>query len=341
MVSTVRSVKISRQHRVRTIALTWTIDQLPRDEAFNLCSTRIHLRGDNHQSLRPTDEDPHLIDKVLKGMFLAKHEAFDPAMNGDSDGQIDDVVVIDPTSDKLSMLQSIVDQLVPLLHLQKPSKTELEAALVKAESYKPKVYKAHTVKAPRPRYYGLSIPLSLAEYILTALQAMEDSAASKPRAFLQMLKDKQRVELHPHVTLVHEKEVKPKDGTASVDSAATDEPTPRVLWDELKPLTEKDSATKVQLTIGPRLLWTERVMVLEVQSIQSVDKLGSLRQATTLLSNLHITVGTADTSITGVAGRFLMQDSKSATSSTDRDGIEIHSLDIGTTAKTGELKGMS
>lgn len=299
------------------IALCWDVDKVPGNVLQRICSDRILVRGENHQSLR-ADEESKVHELILQ-RFVNQYQPFDQALNGDSDGAYDEVVHINPELSKLEMLHAIIDSLVPLLALKRPSNEDIANALEKAEAYKPSLRKDQLEDTYKIRYYGIALEIDLRCF----LQPFCDNQTH----LLAELIKRDRVEKKPHITIVHEKEV------TNTELPETEQQVFKQLWKNCQLLALKNQ--DVNVVLGPRLMWDRRVMCLEMSNLEPADRFGDANR----MKAFHVTIGTASADINGVEGKWLMEAvQKGETQS--KAGGDIAVLDIGTHSAQGRVRGL-
>lgn len=325
---------LSPEHRVRLIALVWPIDSpsLPRDKLHELCAARIVARGQNHQTLRAGEGHEQAI-----WSFFGQHEKFDPAVNKE-DGAFDETVEVDPAWTKREALEHVVDRLVPIFGLKRPTPEELEEAISFADAYRPQVFKELTLEAKakaeerkKPRYYGV-----LVEQDLKALLAplFPESASALPEPYATLLA-KDRINKSPHVTLVHEMELKSPDEAFRAARQAT--------WDQYVQLvrdakTHGSDSLVVELALGPRIVWDDRVMSIEVSGMRS--EAGTEMGLGTLVGrSLHVTVGTREEDVRPIEGKLVLEAVEKGETTTREGGI-IHVREMEVVQCRGRLTGL-
>jgi len=335
---------VANQYRVRLIALVYPIDSnsLPRDKFHSLMSSRIVQRGDNHQSLRAGE-----LHESIIWQFLGQHEEFDPVGNSTTDGMFDQVIEIKPEWNQFETLKFVVDQLSQIQGLGIPTSENLgdqvlEEAVEWAKSYKVElkketlqdsttaIKKRQPPKLFKPRYYGLLVDVDLRQLI------QEQDLSEGGKSLWNDLVKASRVELKPHVTLVHHVELESRDETFRNKK--------QVLWDKYEKMVNLATVTtngngeqqqsterrvgnqlKVRLTLGPRLVWNDRVMSIEVSSLEQPSSSSSssseVDETISLVEDrsAHITVGTRSSDIRPIEGKILMEKALKATLSTDDD----------------------
>jgi len=159
-------------------------------------------------------------------------------------------------------------------------------------------------KPTKPRYYGLRVEVNLGQLVRDALPEEE---LSNPASLWNHLVKSSRVELHPHVTLVHQVELQSQDPEFKEKK--------RVLWDKYEEMvqhatregsTPEDKQTlEVELTLGPKLVWNDRAMSIEVSSLSQPESDSTISLVED--RSAHITVGTRASDIRPIEGKFLME----------------------------------
>ncbi|GAA5866757.1 hypothetical protein JCM1840_004254 [Sporobolomyces johnsonii] len=355
---------LSPSSRVRLVALVWPIDSptLPRDKFHALCASRIVHRGQNHQSLRAGEGHEQVI-----WQFLGQHEAFDPAVNA-GDGRFDVVIEMKPEWERAEALERALDELakidglIPTERLP-VGKDKVHEALEFARTWAPKIKKAVTPteeqqkkrkKAVEARYYGIAAAFDVHQLVEAHLPVRE---RDDPDSLWSALVKASRVERHPHVTLVHNHELKSEDeGVRRAKQA---------LWDKYAGLVEAAAATAasggggatkdddaaaaaarkldVELVLGPRLVWDGRAMSIEVSALMTKVEVAEGDAPLIELvdgRSAHITVGTRSSDIRPVEGKFLMEAAQRGDKAT-KDGGEIHEVRIAEVRVPGKLAGLS
>ena len=275
-------------------------------------SSRIVSRGQNHQSLRAGESHEAII-----WQFLGQHEEFDQATNAQSDGKFDRVIEMKPEWEREEALAYVIEQLMKVegMGIVDPGEERRREAVEFAKEWKVKnkketsedsssALKKRQQKPTKPRYYGLRVEVNLGQLVRDALPEEE---LSNPASLWNHLVKSSRVELHPHVTLVHQVELQSQDPEFKEKK--------RVLWDKYEGMvqhatregsTPEDKQTlEVKLTLGPRLVWNDRAMSIEVSSLSQPESTSTISLVED--RSAHITVGTRASDIRPIEGKFLME----------------------------------
>ncbi|KAK4702767.1 tRNA ligase, partial [Phenoliferia sp. Uapishka_3] len=322
---------LSPAHRVRLVALVWPIDspELPRDKLHEIFASRIVSRGQNHQTLRAGEGHESAI-----WQFFGQHEKFDQATNKE-DGEFDEVIELNPSWSKMEMLTYVVDQLVPMLGLERPTTQQLEVAIKYADDYKPTVYKeisadakAKLEAAKLPRYYGVAVEQDLQAFLQPLF-----TDKTRP-SILEALILSDRIIKSPHVTLVHEVELKADDVAFRTSRKA--------LWDQYVELIKGakqagSDSLAVQVTLGPRIVWDSRAMSIEVSGMNSAA--GSTMQVGIDGRGAHVTVGTIEETVRPLEGKLLLEAALKG-EKTSALGGEIHMMQVEPVNCRGRLAGL-
>ncbi|GAA5863096.1 hypothetical protein JCM8547_002796 [Rhodosporidiobolus lusitaniae] len=352
---------LSPANNVRLIALVWptNTDTLPRDKFHALCSSRIVIRGENHQTLRAGEGHEQVI-----WQFLGQHESFEPAGNA-ADAKFDHVVEMRAEWSQEEALKHAVEELSKIEGVL-PKETEVplspakvEEAINHARGWKTKVKKEAAPvpqqqskprgKGKEPRYYGLSVDLNVQQFVLEHLPKHEKDDKS---SLWNALVKSSRVEKNPHVTLVHRAELDSKDKDIKAAKQAlwdrysglVDAATKFSSAEDVEQANEAKAKLKVELTLGPRLAWDGRAMSLEVSAIEPKLKPKQGEKPHIELvdgRHAHITVGTKASDIRPVEGKWLMEAvEKGETES--KEGGKIHVVTLSCSTKVpGKLAGLS
>ncbi|GAA5824856.1 hypothetical protein JCM11251_005368 [Rhodosporidiobolus azoricus] len=352
----------SPAHNVRLVALVWptNTDTLPRDKFHALCSSRIVIRGENHQTLRAGEHHEQVI-----WQFLGQHEPFEPATNG-GDGKFDNVIEMraewsqeEALGHALNELAKI-DGVLPAEAKVPLPKAKLDEAIKHARGWKTDIKKEMTPPAQQKgrlakggvegaRYYGIAVDVDLQKFVEQHLPSEDTDAKSS--LFYSLVKSS-RIERHPHVTLVHRTELSSEDAKFRAEKQA--------LWDRYEGLvkTAAEAASSpgaaedvkaakaklnVDLVLGPRIVWDERVMSLEVKALVSSAKDGEGKPLIELTNGrgAHITVGTKSSDIRPVEGKWIAEAVAKGEKET-KEGGKIHILTLeGESRVPGKLAGLS
>ncbi|GAA5900734.1 tRNA ligase [Sporobolomyces salmoneus] len=357
---------LSSLYRIRLIALVYPIDSpsLPRDKFHSLMSSRIVSRGENHQSLRAGTEHEAAI-----WQFLGQHEEFDPVSNATSDGKFDFVVEIKPEATREEALEYLVKELekVQGMGIEDPGEEKRREAIEWAKGYKVEkkkevgestgsaIKKRSPPKNVKPRYYGLSVDVDLKELVEKHLPKPREGETTTPTTLWTELVKSHRVETSPHVTLVHQLELQSPDPVFQSAKQS--------LWNKYERLVQlasssSESATEddrkkklleVEVTLGPKLVWNDRVMSIQVSSLRQLhpstksdndkEEEDLEDESISLVDDRssHITIGTRSSDIRPVEGKFLME--KALLEGGAKEGIE--EIEIGEVKVKARLAGLS
>ncbi|MCO5549564.1 hypothetical protein L7F22_003036 [Adiantum nelumboides] len=268
-------------HRVRLVAVAWSLNALPLNAIHHICSDRIAKRGENHQSLRSTDNKEY--EQIL-WQFLRNLESFGSGEKGGGDqghgdSAFDNLIRLDVNASIEQNLHKLIRELTPLLGLSVPEDKEVKIALGKATEYKVSLKKDVTgAPVQRIRYYGLAIEANI-------IDALHDVLAPYPIALeaFGKLKGENRLIRTPHVTLVHSSEV--EEGKLSA----------RKRWETFSRLANTPNPPLFTMFID-LIAWDDRAMALGVSEVSGKDvpELYSLQGKQW---RPHITLGTFAESI--------------------------------------------
>ncbi|GAA5948367.1 hypothetical protein JCM3765_001389 [Sporobolomyces pararoseus] len=355
---------LSSQYRIRLVALVYPIDSptLPRDKFHSLMSSRIVSRGSNHQSLRAGE-----LHESIIWQFLGQHEPFDQVGNANIDGKFDFNFEIKPEWNQLEALKFVVDQLKGIEGLgiteEMLQEERLIEAVQSAKDYKVEIKKSipedsttaikkrQQQQSLRPRYYGLLVDVNLRELVEKHLPLEIKTDES---SIWNQLVRASRVETKPHVTLVHQIELQSTDPILKQEK--------QTLWNKYEKLIEKaqnesetEKLLQVELTLGPRLVWNDRAISIEVSALhqprpQSATPPNSLNSTAATLEeeeggkislvsdrSAHITVGTRSSDIRPIEGKFLMEKALKG----EETAEEIREIRIGEIRVKARLAGLS
>ncbi|KAF7291694.1 tRNA ligase [Mycena chlorophos] len=272
---------------VRLVALNWAFDKYAPATVHRICSDRVQTRGENHQSLRPDVAKNH--EEVL-WMFITQSEPLAPA-------EVDEIVDMELEDGLEVAVQRAVDACVRIIGLPQPSEEAVRKGIEYARGYIPSAKKPDAPPSKKgdgarpPRYYALLPEISLN----AMLGGVEKLSAVR---MWQNLKEKQRVNARPHITIVHQKDDK------------TDKDA---LWTRCRELHAMPKPPLFRLKLGS-VVWDDRVMAVTVEDVELVEEGGEGQKGaefvagltTELKQRLHITVGTKDSNIPPVEARALV-----------------------------------
>lgn len=336
--------KTLKPYHVKYIFVTWNIDANPYHKLLRLCSERVVSRGDNHQTLRPdlTVEAEH---EAVVASFL--HNFTTPAPM-----YYDEQIVVDVEDSPRIALGKVVDKLVGILGLRRPSESEIDAALAAVSDYKVTTpYHAPARLGKAVRYFGLAPEIDLAAVVEDALKTpMSAAAFASVTKFMDALKEKGRVTQRPHITLSHNKNVAVEKEAAG-DGAA---PGPQqVAWDTCTQLAESPISPFYEFDIT-HLAWDDRTMALIVGNLRPQESADREKGSALVLPeevkvNLHITVGTQGEDISAFESRGVVRVAREsinmgkqtgeAGESTEGGGV-VHWVEVGPLTGSGRVRGM-
>ena len=213
----------------------------------------------------------------------------------------DPLIWLDIEDDPRTCLNKVIDHLVPLMGLTRPSGTAIEDALEAAAAYRiTGPYKEPTVKQGKPpRYYAIAPEINLPNLMSKIFEQLEDRSSAK--TLHDTLRDTNRVAFNPHITLVHESEIA-KENESNVSTGEAQQ-----LWTQCQALATEARLYGFEIS---HLVWDDRVMCLAISPMkcQSNGAVGAATDSTPagdlssllspeLVRQLHITVGTRSENI--------------------------------------------
>lgn len=311
------------------------------------------------------DQDDVRAHEQAIWQFLGQYEEFDQALNGDGDGKFDAVIEVLPQWEKEEQLEKVLEELVKLggvagLEDGMPSEERRKEAIAWAEKWEPEKKKVVTKEAVdkkksklKVRYYGVSVEVGLKKLVEEALEANPELRDEEDSTF-QALVLSDRVEKSPHVTLVHENEVKPPAPAPSTDDALASTPPAQPyaestslvelkqsLWTRYSSLIQRaetearSDLLEVRITLGPRIVWDNRAMAIEVSAMEAAHPTSSSEanqielptQGSDRQKHAHVTVGTRANEIRPVEGKFLLE-AVGGGEKTTKEGGEIRVVEM-------------
>ena len=312
--------------RTRLVALVWDVAAVPQDEFHRLASARIVQRGENHQSLRP-ERTPEGVEahEFILWRFLKDFQHFDPALSAE-DNAFDEVIEMNVKSTPKEALRSVVQRLRGFYpEIQEPTEERLEAALEEVKRYKAGVRKKMTLDqktGSAPRYFAVAIPLDLRDYVEEALR----EHPNVDRSLFDRLVSGNRFTTVPHMTLLHSQDV---NKTESPEEKKEKE----AMWEHYRSTAASTKAgeANVEVELGPRLVWNERVMAAEVSSVgpEEIVRWKGRKAA-------HVTIGTIKEDVRPIEGKHILEKVLSG----ETKGKEIQVLEIPVQRVKGVIKGL-
>ncbi|KAI6021729.1 RNA ligase-domain-containing protein [Pisolithus microcarpus] len=287
------------------LALNWSLDKPPA-MIHRLCGDRVLSRGDRHQTLR-ADVETKSHEDVIWEFLRSREELGDNEVDASIEMEVDDSLD--------TAVSRAVDGCVQNLGLEKPTQEHIDEAVRIAREYEPKTKTSNKkttskkVKGFEPRYFGILPEFDLHEVIGPRLDEAEEIPEVR-KAFWHKLVANKRVTDRPHITIVHRKNL----------------PEQSPVWELCEALHRMPRPPFFAFNLA-YLLWNDRVMALVATES---DGNAGVNRGSSLVSQLphqtrdllHVTVGTADSSIPPVEAMALVEAWKRG----DRSGI--NSLEI-------------
>jgi len=279
------------------VALNWSFANTPKTTVHRITCDRILGRGENHQTLRPTDLANY---EEIVWRFIKETEELD-------ENEVDDVIEMEVEESIEDALARAVNGVVDVLGIEKPTDEQMGEALRKSIEYqnnarketggssKGKEKERPKEKTIAPRYYGILPEIDL-EAVMGQVLGAEDAHEDAKRMW-ELLQRKKRVTAMPHITITH---IKSKD-------------TELALWNASDLLLKEAAQPMFGLEFG-HLVWNDRVMALTVENL-SVKEGNAIEVGNEWLkvlgdgpvrARLHVTVGTANPSIPPVEAKDLV-----------------------------------
>jgi tRNA ligase len=284
--------------RPQLVALNWSFTNIPKTTVHRITCDRILGRGENHQSLRPSERAGY---EGIVSRFIKETEEL-------NENEVDDVIEMALEESIEDALARAVNGVVDVLGLEKPTDEQMGEALRKSieyqanvreeigESSKGKGKERSKEKTIAPRYYGILPEIDLEAVMGQALSA--EDAHEDAKKMWELLQRKKRVIGRPHITITH---MKSKD-------------TELAQWSASEQLLKEGTPPMFGFEFG-HLVWNDRVMALTVVNL-SVKEGNAIEAGSEWLkalgdgpvrARLHITVGTANPSIPPVEGKELVE----------------------------------
>lgn len=270
--------KLGGDAPVKILALNWAFT-LPTSTILRICGDRVYGRGERHQSLRGDDSKSHedVIAKFIDGAQELSSEEYD------------EVIEMNVEETPEEAVTRVVDRIVPLFGLERPSVERIREACDEALRYAPSLRKE--IKAPsvpdKARYFGLLAEIDVEEVVSGAIETAAEDDTEVPDTILDLwsvLLERKRVTRKPHITVVHQVSL----------------PGQQPLWDRCTSLQRLASAPPFHFRLS-HLVTDGKVMALTIEEMAALEEAGEgeaagkkfLRELPDdVLGRLHITIGT-------------------------------------------------
>jgi tRNA ligase len=245
-------------------------------------------------------------------------------------------------------LRETLEALVKIVPgLEMPSEEQQREAVEVAMRWEPQTKKVVSEeqlekkkkKSNAARYYGIAVELDLKALMKRTLP----DDATRDDGLFSTLALENRIEKNPHVTLVHEVELKSEDETLRTKKQEA--------WDRYAGMVKEaekvgSDSLIVEVSMGPRIVWDSRAMAIEVSGLKSASsgspESGSRSNRIELAGegrSAHVTVGTKAQEIRPVEGKFLLEAALRGEKQT-KEGGAIHVWEMGIVKCRGRLMGL-
>ncbi|SOV07220.1 related to TRL1 - tRNA ligase [Ustilago sp. UG-2017a] len=300
--------------RIRTIALAWDLDSVPLNTLHRLCAERVEKRGDNHQTLVADTEAEGKVrgvksHEVVLWRFLEALETFGgkerlgEGREGYGDSSFQHVVRLSVHASAEENLGRVIEEVGEVVGWTMPSEGRIQSALKKALEWR--VSKKANVdkkkakeekkaendgKVLAPRYFGLAVELDVRSALDSILSGTEDGDSAAE--FYKSVKAGGRINLRPHITLVHNSNLCPPDS----DTEPNEADRKWQFYTQLLAFNRSRSTDSVfKITLSTLLYETDRLLTWPIDSItppaEMEDKFWELHEKDWVP---HITIATRD-----------------------------------------------
>jgi tRNA ligase len=359
-----KTIRELQKYNTRLIGIEWDIKRHPYHRLLRLCSDRVVGRGDNHATLRPDATGSE--HEAIVGKFLRNYTSPDSDLFAQ---MIDVSVLVSPEE----AVRHIISELSPLLHLPTIDDAQLLAAFESARQYKvTTAYHPPDKVSKAIRYYALAPEIDAGAVVEIGIYHMPPELAHPCQRFLSALQKNKRLISTPHVTLSHEGNVAEERESLGEKVAEEQGPQQRA-WNACKRLSETGSPLWAYDVT--HIAWDGRVMALILADLRilpstasshedasSGAKLAVEGQVTeqsrrdaedailpTMVSHMHITVGTKtddirpyeSRNVVGKAKEMIARGQQSGeTDEVVEGGGTVRWAEIGKVEGEGRIKGM-
>ncbi|TIC25832.1 hypothetical protein E3Q11_03262 [Wallemia mellicola] len=307
--------------RTRMIALYWPVDNLPINSLLRICSDRVAERGDRHQSLR-ADSHSALHEEIIMN-FINQTQSFDAPSES-----FDGVIEMSIEDDLSESIKRVINGLRGLsIDLKSITQEDVEKVVEEVSFYNPDYRRPDELSSLKkkvgsgPRYFAIAVECKLNEICHNILKDSDEKALS----LFNHLEQNDRIANVPHITLLHQKEI---ESTVSPLKEEYEE-----CW---KLLTTENLHIDFEFKVD-ELVYDDKVMALSLTELTVVGNVdASVKQKMEKLASskvLHITVGTADSTINPFLSKSLILDYKNGKG--QASGISIENVKL-----EGRLRGM-
>ncbi|KXN82196.1 tRNA ligase 1 [Leucoagaricus sp. SymC.cos] len=292
--------------RARLVALNWSLSGIAPSTVHRICSDRIVSRGENHQTLVSNTSSPKSHEDVL-WMFINGYEELTPR-------EVNEIVDMELEDNLEQMIAHAVDGLIKEIVRDVIGGYKVGRSLSRDTGTKKdevKQEKKAEKKSKPPRYFGLLPEVDLHQVLDAAFtQTAENETMKNGAEFWNKLKTLNRVTTQPHITIVHMKQL----------------PQDKELWDKAAPVNDSSSPPMFECKLG-HVLWDGREGEAFLDAVPEMTRNG-----------LHVTVGTAASSIMPVEGKELVARWRAGA----RESKGVFGIDLGdaTVVVQGRLKGL-
>ncbi|CAB4394600.1 unnamed protein product [Rhizophagus irregularis] len=256
----------SNLSNVRIVAIYWNHEDRTKNEIFKITSKRVVSRGENHQSLTPKNVE---YENVM-WRFLNDFQPLNS--NNKIDNQFDHVIELDVANDVKTNLETVINELKPILGFEKPSEDKIEKVLEEISDYKPTVRKIVGNKPPKVSFYGIKLDFNVQEF----LSDYYNKHPNEDSGIFKKLVQGERIGFEHHVTLIHSKELKidPLDYK-------------KKLWEQYEKICKDLPQVKVHIN---KIVFDSQIMALVVDRIVPSEICSTNKI-------MHVTIGTVDNNV--------------------------------------------
>ncbi|CCE82416.1 Piso0_002141 [Millerozyma farinosa CBS 7064] len=306
---------------LKFVAVNFVKSDLTKDKLWDITLSRVSKRGNNHQSIKFSDDEEHAMS-VMKG-FVGRFKYLDTSVEPDS--LFDDVIEMDIENKDFSFnnTKKIIQELSKFPELQKAGidkidDSKLESAFQKALSYVPTFTKTFrnskpsnkkknkkagsnkTEKKKKIVYFGVRIDFELVKEALSKVLTGNETWES--------LNDNKRVQDEFHLTLSHLSSTRDKEaGKHWTKLSKLFEATS----DQLKNQDNKSDIHYLDFFCDVKLtrvvVAKSSLICIEAEIIKSTDSSGKEVDISSGNRFSHITVGTTSPDIKPVKSNHILE----------------------------------
>lgn len=322
----VRSKYLPANVVIKFVAANFVPNDLSEEELWNVTYKRVALRGDNHQSIK-FSEDRTLAESVMEG-FVRRFQPLN--VEREPDSNFDHVINLSLGKDSsLQNAKKILSELriITGMEIKLVADTEFQESFEKALGYTPSFTKTFSkpkpeAEAPKKKekkvtYYGIKV-----SHPKDLVNTVNGSLTSE---LWELLKTENLVQKEFHVTLAHTASASTEEGQKVWNGIAG-------LFGSPQPKNKKQKQVLVDfycdIQLQKLIFWNKHLVCIEVGVPKFYDSEFNSIDHSPLKQTLHITLGTAGPEIKPVLSNKVLEELAANPALTELDGEEVSTQPI-------------